>query len=787
MDLITQFPLGDDIAVTLLVIGLLSLLALIVGAVLPRRLRRDEDSAGMDEGLGRRLGTQLRSATTTALWVGVPTAVLLYLAPGSTDDRILRSALLLVGLVMGPLAAWRGLAVQLAALGLDAERRPAMVPRLGALTVTGALGLAILPVVLTIWFLQTTAGPALMGLAAGAALSALAMRVGAAPVETAAASATLLVGTDEHELAAEDPANPGTPHLRSARMVRRGGALAADLVALVLAAAAVGVLLGVPVLAAEGLIVVLLGLGAALLTAAATAVMPHRGRPGHERGALQLGGLIPAGLGGAGAVAAASLWIPGTYKDLRFEDVGLENFTDPAITGGTATPREDLEPQLEQAVSELGTFVSQTDDSHYASTFLDTVALYSITPNAVVAAALGLGVLGGVAAVLALGGSGRLLGRTVLRTARTSRTGGSLGITAGLGATALSAAVVVAVLVAGALVLSVLSAGVSSLALALLAQLGLGALIVVAAFSGSLLAPTLLDAPEAEPAQRTAAAGAPTGPRAALLLAAAATGLAALAPVVSALQRAPRAGTVWEDRALHAATPLSLTLLGGVGLGVVVVLLVTSCLLDASRRLGAHAVVETRAGMVAGLERVEFAEQPELVRRTMITPVVIAVAAPLVAGFGLGPAALPGLLVGVVLTATGLGLWTLGGASALAGATAVISSGRYGGRGSWGHAGALGGQVLTAALRSALGAVALPLLLVTSVLTALSVSAVVGMNTDGTSVFLRWGVAVIALLVALVCWVIAATAPEVDLEDAPDEVAKPLFSRPGSDGPDEAD
>src|SRR5699024_11499865 len=114
-------------------------------------------------------GGQLLSAGSLMLWVGLPLAVLVYLAPGTTDDRLLRSGLLLAGIALGPLAAWRGIAVQLAALGLDAERRPAMIARLGALTVTGALGLAVLPVVLVVWFLQAAAGPALIALAAGAA------------------------------------------------------------------------------------------------------------------------------------------------------------------------------------------------------------------------------------------------------------------------------------------------------------------------------------------------------------------------------------------------------------------------------------------------------------------------------------------------------------------------------------------------------------------------------------------------------------------------------------------
>jgi hypothetical protein len=542
----------------------------------------------------------------------------------------------------------------------------------------------------------------------------------------------------------------------------------------------------VPVLAAEGFIVVLLALGTAMLAASVAAVVPHVGREGHERGALRLGGLVPAVLGAAGAVAAAALWIPAQYKDLRFEDVGLENFTDPAITGGTDTPREQLEPQIEELGSDLGQFISQTDDSQYASAFLDMLALYGITPNVVVAVALGLGALAALAAVLLLGGTGHRLGGSVLRAARTARTGGALGTTAGLGSTALTAAGALALLVLIAGVLSVLAAGVPSLALTLSVHAGLGALIVVAAHAGSLLAASLLDRPESAAGPRRAAAGIATGPLGALLLAAVLIGLGALGPVVSALQLAPRAATVWEDRALHAATPASLTVLGGVALGVVVVLLIASSLLDAARRLGANAVVETRAAMLEGRDGAELPELSEMVRRAVLTPVVVAVLAPVVAGFGLGPAALPGLVVGVVLTAAGLGLWTLGASSTLAGAAGVVGSGRYGGPGSWGHSGALGGAVLTAILRSVIGSVALPLALSASLLSALAVSAVVGMSTDGTSAFLRWGIAVLAIIIALTCWVIAATAPEVDLEDEHEEISRPLFARAAEEEPGDA-
>lgn len=775
MDLITQFPLGDDIAVTLLILAALSIAALVVGAIVPSRLRRDEDSDDVDETLGRRLGVHLASAGSIILWVGLPALVLLYLVPGSTDQRILRSAMMLVGLLLGPLAAWRGIAVQLAALGVAADRRPALLSRLGALTVTGALAVAILPITIAVWFLQETSSSALMAMAGGAAISALAIRACSATIDTAAAASAVLVGTDEHELEADAPDNLGAPHLRTARMFRRGGALNADLVALTSALAGVGILLGVPVLAAEGILVVLLGLGVAMLAAGVVAVIPHVGRAGHETGALRLGGLLPAVLGGAGAVAAAALWLPSAYKNLRFDHVGMGSFTDPAVAGQEPLPRAQLEPQIEQATADLTEFISQTNDSRDASAFLDVLTLYTVSPSAVAAGALALGVLAALGALVLTGGIGDRQGGTVLRAARTSRTGGALGTAAGLGSTALTAAGALALVVLIATVLSVLSAGVPALALALLAFSGLGALVVAAGFAGSLTAPSLVDRPDVEPGLRDAGASAATGPRAVLLLAAVLPALAALGPVVTALQSAPRAASVWEDRALHAVTPMSLTLLAGVTLGAVTVLLVTASLLDASRRAGAAAVVDTRAGLLEKRDRVLLDDMPETTRRAALTPVVVAVLMPVVAGFGLGPAALPGLLIGVVLTAAALGLWALGSATALERASGIIAAGRYGGPGSWGHSGALSGAVLTGVLRSAVGSVALPLLLTTSLIAGLSVSSATGMITDGVDMYLRWGVAVVALLVMATCWVVTATAPEVDLEDEVGVISRPLF------------
>lgn len=836
MDLITQYPLGDDIAVTLLVLAVLSILALIAGAVVPGRLRHDdrpattastegdpdddldidldddepkgkravaprkrssrsasrvvpaesEDSDEVtdlvaDPGLARRLGAQLSTIGVVTAGVGIPVAVLAYLVPGSTDQRILRAALLLAGLLLGPLAAWRGVALQVAGLSVGPRRREALVGRLGALSITGALALGVLPVVIAVWFLREQASTALIALAAGVAISALAVRVCSAPLETAGAASAVLVGTDENDLEAYAEDNLGAEHQLTARIVRHGGGRAADLVLLTVALAASGMILGVPVIAAEGILVVLLGLGAAMLTAAAAAVIPHRMPDGRERSSLRMNGLMPAVLGGSLTVAAAALWLPTQYKSLRFGHVGMGSFTDPAVAGPEPLPREQMVPQIEQAVTDMGQWVSVTDDSRDAGAFLDVLTLHTVSPSAVVAGAIALGAVAALAALLLMDTTGERRSGTVLRAARTSRTGGALGTAAALGSTALTAALALGLVLLVLVALSVLSAGVPGLALALVAYAGLGALVVTLGFAGSLAAPALLDRRGTSTAVREAAASAGTGPRTALLLVAALAALPLLGPIVAAVQAAPRAATVWEDRALHALTPQALPLLAGIGLGVVTVLLVTASLLDASRRAGAAAVVETRASMLASRDRVLLDDLTYGLRRAAITPLALAVLAPVVAGFGFGVSALPGFVAGLVLAAAGLGLWAHGSAAAMNGAADLISAGRYGGPGSWGHSGALGGAVLTGVLRSSIGSVAPALLLTGTLVSAVTVPSMVGIVIDSSGPFLRWGVAVVALVIAGTCWVASATAPEVDLEDELEESSRPLFARRGEE------
>lgn len=851
MEFITDFALGEDNAVLLLVLGVLAVAAIVLGAIIPPRLahhgaavarRRAESRASrkgsarasdagseaedtasaeeleaheaeegiapadeddpdllteedsdtgdpaVDRNLGRRLGSLVTTATVVAGWVGVPAGLLLLLVPGSSDVRILRIGFFLIGLMAGALAAWRASGMMMSAFGIAPSDRPRAISRFGGLFVATALGIGALPVALSVYFMREDAASPIIAYAAGAAVYALALHAIASLAHGTGHAATMLVGSDENEIHAEDETNPGGPHLRLAQLLRRGPARAATLVALTAALAAAGIRVSVPVFATHGLGITILALTVAVAVALVVALFPHTGREGRERTALRAGQLVPALLGVGGMIAGVALWLPSSYQNLRFTAVGMGSFTDKALTGSdSAVPRSDLQSQITSAISDMSQWITATDESHYANTFLDTLTLYGTHPNAL--AAMGLA-LGAVITLLAQLLAARVLDphqSASLRAARSSRTGGALGAMTVLGTATLAAAGVLAL---GALVLAVLvvlAQGVPALALSLVAFAGLGGLVVIAASAALHTSGAFADRPgTAEPwrdASRTGGAETAVG----VQLVAALTALPFLATIVAAVAGASRAKSVWEDRALHAMTPDSVAVLGGIALGVVTIALIASSLLHGLRRLGVAAVVETRAAILDGRDTMDFDDLPLTSRRAALAPVAIAALMPVVAGFGLGPSALPAFVGTLVLAALATAVASTLAAGLGTSSVRVIESGRYGGPGSWGHSGALGTTVLMGGLRNALGTFISMAALVGSLIGVLSVASMINAMIDGTNEFLRWGVALVALLALGACWLYEITAPQTDLEDDFGEASKPLFSRAEDDGEDAAE
>ncbi|PWH06567.1 pyrophosphatase [Brachybacterium endophyticum] len=845
MEFITDFALGDDIAVLLIVLGVLAVAAIVLGALIPPRLahhgaaiarRRaesredtdeaededgvaaravgadedpddaDEDIAPADEDdpdllteedsdtgdpaidrhLGSRLGSLVTSATVVATWVGVPAALLLLLVPGSTDVRVLRLGFFLVGLMAGPLAAWRASGMMMSAFGIAPSDRPRAISRFGGLFVASSLGIAALPIALALYFMHQAAASPLIAYAAGAAVFALALHAIASLAHTTGHAATMLVGSDENEIHAEDETNPGGPHLRLAQVLRRGPARSATLVALTAALTAASVRVSVPVFGAQGIGVTVLGLAVAIAVALAVAVFPHLGRAGRERTALRAGQLVPALLSVGGMVAGVALWLPSAYKGLRFDSVGLGQFTDKAITGSDKpVARSEIVGQIESAIGDMSQWISSTDESQYATTFLNTLTLYKTHPQVLAALAIASGAIITLAAQLIVS---RVLNpheATALRAARSSRTGGALGAVTVLGSAALATSGILAL---GGLVLAVvtvLAAGVTSLALSLVAFAGVGGLVVIAASSALHTSGAFADRPgTAEPwraASRTGGAETAVGIQVASALAA----LPFLSTIVGAVAGADRAKTVWEDRALHALTPDSTAVLGGIALALITLVLIASTLLHGLRRLGVASVVETRTAILDQRESVDFVDLGTTSRRAALAPVAISALMPVVAGFAFGPSALPAYVGGLVLFALGAAVWSTISAGLGTASVRVIESGRYGGPGSWGHSGALGTTVLVGALRNALGSFVSMAALVGTLVGVLSVASMVNAMIDGTNEFLRWGVALIALLAIGASWVYAITAAQTDLEDELGETSKPLFARADEDEDDD--
>ncbi|MFC0673982.1 pyrophosphatase [Brachybacterium hainanense] len=768
MQFITGYALGRDTATLLLAVAVLALGALLAAVIVVRRAAaRQAEPAALGSSL-------LSSGISLGLWAGVPVLGLSLLVVDSFPDRVLRAAMILLGLALGGFSAWLGQRLLAAFATGEEGDAPADAVRAGGLLAAASVGIAALPVAVAVWFLRERAGEMILALAAGTALMVLGIRVVGAMAESAAASAALLAGSHELELGREDPANLSAAALRETELLRHGAGRGAQLTAVAALLAGAGTTVGVTVLATEGIVVTVLALGVAVAAPLLALVIPHRGAPGREGAAYRLGALVPALLGAAAAVSATALWLPSQYQNLRFDAVGLGTITDPAIVA-SATPRADLVAQLETALGDLGPYLDATDESREASALLDLISVYATHPGTLAALALALGALGALCVQTLIAAHAAPGGAAARRIARTARTGASLGILTGLGGAAALAGAALAATALLLTVLGVLAAGVPLLALTMIGLAGLGALIVVSGNAASHAAVTV-DRPGVEEDWRSLVRGRSEESAAGLAVAGGLGLTALLAPVVAAIQAAGRAGAVWEDRFLHAMTPTSLSVVAGIALGAATALAVLGFVADGQRRLAATAVLEARSAHVEERPAVSFAGMGLDARRAGLVVLSTAALAPIAAGFALGPAAVPAYLASLVMVGLAVSLWALAAAGPLVGAVPVIEEGRYGGTGSWAHGGALSGAVLGSSLRAGAGEL-LPAAALVSVLTSyLSITMVVGLVADGVSMYLRAGVALIAVLVGLCCWLFARTAPEPDLEDADAVSTRPLFA-----------
>ncbi len=173
----------------------------------------------------------------------------------------------------------------------------------------------------------------------------------------------------------------------------------------------------------------------------------------------------------------------------------------------------------------------------------------------------------------------------------------------------------------------------------------------------------------------------------------------------------------------------------GLIIGGLLPFLFTSYLMNAVGIAAQSIVFEVRRqfkempGIMAGSQRPDYGKCVDIVTRTAIqqlaVPALIGVVTPLAVGFLLGPYALAGLLLGVILSGFPLALTMTSGGAAWDNAKKYIESGKFGGKHSEAHKAAVVGDTVGDATKDTAGPAINPLIKVVNTISILFVVLIV--------------------------------------------------------------
>ena len=222
----------------------------------------------------------------------------------------------------------------------------------------------------------------------------------------------------------------------------------------------------------------------------------------------------------------------------------------------------------------------------------------------------------------------------------------------------------------------------------------------------------------------------------------------------------------------------------GVLIGSAVVFLFSGLAINAVARAAGAVVYEVRRqfreipGIMEGTGRPEYGKVVDIVTkdslRELITPGVLAVLAPIAVGFGLGVASLAGFLAGAIGTGTLMAVFLANSGGAWDNAKKLVEDGNHGGKGSDAHDATIIGDTVGDPFKDTAGPAINPLIKVMNLVSLLIASAIVSLSVGkDQNDFLRYTIAIVALLIIVAAVYISKQREVVLGEDSGDTAAPP--------------
>ncbi len=219
----------------------------------------------------------------------------------------------------------------------------------------------------------------------------------------------------------------------------------------------------------------------------------------------------------------------------------------------------------------------------------------------------------------------------------------------------------------------------------------------------------------------------------------------------------------------------------GLIIGAAVVFMFSGLLINAVGRAAGAVVYEVRRqfrdipGIMEGTGKPEYGKVVDICTRDSLrelaTPGLLAIAAPIAVGFGLGASALAGYLAGAIASGTLMAVFLANSGGAWDNAKKLVEDGNHGGKGSAAHEATIIGDTVGDPFKDTAGPAINPLIKVMNLVSVLIAPAVVGMSSIGedTNTGLRIGIAVVALAI-IVAAVVVSKRRESVISDTPAEV-----------------